>query len=40
MLGDFECIGKASFEDGVVRIEHVNDIKSDVLRVRVLQGAK
>jgi hypothetical protein len=27
MQGNFECIEKASSEDGVVRVEHVDDIK-------------
>jgi hypothetical protein len=36
----FECIEETSSEDCVVRVEHVDDIKSDVLRARVLRGAE
>jgi hypothetical protein len=36
MQGNFECIEGASPKNGVVRLEHVDDIKSDVLRVTVL----
>jgi hypothetical protein len=38
--GNFECIEDASFENGIVMVEHVNYIKSDVFRVRVLRGAE
>jgi hypothetical protein len=36
MQGDFKCIEKASPEDGIVRVEHVDSIKSDVFCVSVL----
>jgi hypothetical protein len=40
MQGNFECIEKASSEDGVVRVEHVDDIKNDVCHGRVLRGVE
>jgi hypothetical protein len=40
MQGGFKCIEDASSEDGVVGVEYVDDIKSDVFCVRVLQSAK
>jgi hypothetical protein len=35
-----KCIEKASSKDGIIRVEHVNDIKGHVLCVRVLWGTK
>jgi hypothetical protein len=40
MQSGFKCIEEISLENGVVRVEHVDNIKSDVFCVRVLQGAK
>jgi hypothetical protein len=40
MQSGFECIEEASFENGVVRVEHVDNIKSDVFCARVLWGAE
>jgi hypothetical protein len=40
MQSSFECIKKDSPKNGVVRVEHANDIKSDVFYVRVFWGAK
>jgi hypothetical protein len=40
MQSSFECIEETSIKNGVVRIEHVDNIKSDVFCVRVLQGVK
>jgi hypothetical protein len=40
MQCDFECIEEASSENSIVRIEHVNNIKSGVFYARVLRGAK
>jgi hypothetical protein len=36
----FKSIEKASSKDSIIRVEHVNDIKGDVLCARVLWGAK
>jgi hypothetical protein len=38
--GSFESIEEASFKDGIIGVEHVNDIKGDVLCVRVLRGTE
>jgi hypothetical protein len=38
--GSFEIVEKASAEGGIVRVEHVDDIKGDVLCVGVLWGTK
>jgi hypothetical protein len=38
--GSFESAEKVSAKDGVVRVEHVDDIKGDVLCVGVLWGTK
>jgi hypothetical protein len=40
MQSGFKCIEEASSENGIVRVEHVDNIKSDVFCVRVLQGAE
>jgi hypothetical protein len=36
----FKSIEKASSKCGIIRVEHVNDIKGDVFYVRVLWGTK
>jgi hypothetical protein len=38
--GSFKSIKEASSKDGVIRIEHVNNIKGDVFGARVLWGSK
>jgi hypothetical protein len=38
--GKFESIEKASSKDGIIGLEHVDNIESVVFYVRVLQGAK
>jgi hypothetical protein len=40
MQGIFKSVEKASPKDGVVGVEHVNDIKNDVFCVRVLRCAE
>jgi hypothetical protein len=40
MQGNFESIENASSKDGVIRVEHVNDVKGDVLCAGVLRGTK
>jgi hypothetical protein len=40
MQSGFECIEEASSKNGVVRVQHVDDIKSDILCVWVLRGAE
>jgi hypothetical protein len=36
----FECIEETSSKDGIIGIEHVADIKSDVFCATVLWGTK
>lgn len=40
MQGGFKRVEEASSKNGIVRVEHVNNIKSDVLRAMVLWGTK
>jgi hypothetical protein len=40
MQDDFKNVEEASPKNGIVGVEHVNDIKSDVLHVRALWGAE
>jgi hypothetical protein len=40
MQSSFKSIEETSSKDGIIRVEHVNDIERNVLCVRVLQGTK
>jgi hypothetical protein len=40
MQGSFKSVKKASVEDGVIRVEHIDDIKGDVFCAGVLRGTK